>query len=119
MRKKLYEGGKEAVDAANDPMIVLAKLVDAEARAVRKAFETQVDEPKRQAYAQIAKAKFAVDGDQHLPRRDVHAAAGVRHGQGLRGGRQEGAAVHRPSPACTSAAKEHGNKPPFDLPQRW
>ncbi len=35
VRKKLYEGGKAAVDAADDPMIALAKLVDPKARAVR------------------------------------------------------------------------------------
>ena len=31
-RKKLYEGGKAAIDASNDPMILLAKLVDPDAR---------------------------------------------------------------------------------------
>jgi hypothetical protein len=30
------KGGQAAVDATNDPMIALAKLVDSEARALRK-----------------------------------------------------------------------------------
>ena len=51
VRKKLYEGGKKAVDASNDPMIELARLVDPPARAVRKTYENEVDEPQRQAYA--------------------------------------------------------------------
>ena len=38
-RKQLYEGGAGAVSAANDPMIELARLVDAEARALRKVSE--------------------------------------------------------------------------------
>ena len=38
VRKKLYEGGKAAVDASDDTMIALAKLVDADARRVRKTF---------------------------------------------------------------------------------
>src|SRR5262245_21516217 len=58
LRKKLYEGGKEAVAASNDPMIELARLVDPEARAVRKVIEAQ-DEVKTQSYAKIAKAKYA------------------------------------------------------------
>src|SRR4029453_11025171 len=43
VRKKLYEGGKSAVETAGDPMIDLVKFVDARARAVRKEFETKVD----------------------------------------------------------------------------
>ena len=66
-RKKLYDGGKAAVDAAKDPMIELARLVDPPARAVRKRFENEVEEPKRQAHAALAKARFAMDGDKVYP----------------------------------------------------
>src|SRR5205823_12309348 len=41
VRKKLWEGGKSAVDAASDPMIALAKSIDAEARKLRKALESE------------------------------------------------------------------------------
>ena len=51
MRKKLAEGGKKAIDESKDPMIELARLVDAPARAVRKTYEEKVEEPQRQAYA--------------------------------------------------------------------
>src|SRR5262249_7819907 len=66
VRKKLFDGGKAAVDALDDPMIRLAKLVDAAARAERKVIETQ-GEVKNQAYAQIGKAKFAVEGTNTYP----------------------------------------------------
>src|ERR1044071_65187 len=65
-RKKLYEGGKSAVDAANDPMIALAKLIDEPARAVRKIIETQT-EAKQQSHAKIAKARFALEGTSSYP----------------------------------------------------
>ena len=41
-------------------MIHLARLVDGPPRKVRRTTEEQVDEPLRQAYAKIAKARFAV-----------------------------------------------------------
>ena len=59
LRKKLYEGGAAAVDAANDPMIALARLVDGEARALRKIMEAQ-GEAKQQSHAKIADRKSVV-----------------------------------------------------------
>ena len=67
LRKKLYEEGPTAVAASTDPMIALARLVDPEARAVRKIMETKVEEVERQAYAQIAKAKYTVGGKDVYP----------------------------------------------------
>src|SRR5260370_30666786 len=60
-RKKLYAGGKPAVDAAHDPMIDLERAIDSTARTAKKTFETQ-EEIKHQAYAEIAKARFAMEG---------------------------------------------------------
>ncbi len=48
-------------------MIALAELVDPASREVRKKMETEVDEPKRSAYADLAKAKFAVEGTDAYP----------------------------------------------------
>ena len=67
VRKALFEGGKAAVDAAKDPMIEVARLLDPTARKARKKFETEVEEPKRQAAAAIAKARFALDGTNTYP----------------------------------------------------
>ena len=67
VRMALYEGGKAAVDASDDPMIRLMKAVDGEARAVRKRLEEEVDAPIEAAQARIAKARFAVYGDKVYP----------------------------------------------------
>ncbi len=66
-RKKLYEGGKGAVDASKDPLIQLAKLFDAENRALRKRFEDEVEAKEREGYAKIAAAQFAVHGENTYP----------------------------------------------------
>ncbi len=117
-RKKLYEGGAKAVNASTDPMIQLAKLVDGESRAERKVMESDVDEVKRQAYAQIATAKFAVEGASNYP--DATFTLRLAFGS-VKPYKENGKTV----PAMTTLAglyeraKEHDNKPPFDLPQRW
>ncbi|HEY8506214.1 MAG TPA: S46 family peptidase, partial [Gemmataceae bacterium] len=46
VRKKLYEGGKEALAQFGDPMIELARLVDDESRRLRKVYDTEIDEVK-------------------------------------------------------------------------
>lgn len=117
-RKKLFDGGKEAVEAANDPMIAVAKLIDADARAVRKRSETEVEEPKRQAYAALAKARYALDGANTYP--DATFTLRLAFGT-VKGYTEDGKTV----PPFTDFAgmyawsKEHDNKYPFELPKRW
>jgi hypothetical protein len=117
-RKQLYEGGKKAVDESTDPMIALAKLVDPESRAVRKIMETQVDEVKQQAYAKIAKAKFAIEGTNTFP----DATFTLRLAFGVVKGYEENGS---PVPFQTDFAglyqrsEEHHNQSPFNLPPRW
>jgi len=116
-RKQLYEGGAAAVTAAKDPMIELARLIDAPARAARKVYETQ-DETKQQAYADIAKARFAIEGTNNYP----DATFTLRLSYGTVRGYEENA---KPVASFTDFAglytrsAEHNNQPPFDLPPRW
>jgi hypothetical protein len=116
-RKQLYEGGAAAVTAAHDPMIELARIVDAPARAARKVFEAQ-EETKQQAYGDIAKARFAIEGTSNYP--DATFTLRLSYGV-VRGYEQDGKQI----PALTNFAglyqrsTEHNNQPPFDLPQRW
>ena len=61
VRKDLYGKDAAALQAAHDPMIDLARMIDAPAREARKTYNAQ-DEIKKQAYADIAKARFAIEG---------------------------------------------------------
>ncbi|MBA4065826.1 MAG: serine protease [Isosphaera sp.] len=125
-RKKVFEAieaaaeGMKAVDPAllKDPMIELARLVDGPSRAVRKRSETEVDEPKRQAYAALAKARFAMDGDKVYP--DATFTLRLAFGT-VKGYTEDG----KPVPPYTTfeglykRSAEQGNKGPFELPKRW
>jgi hypothetical protein len=117
LRKQLYAGGATAVTAAHDPMIELARLVDSPAREARKVFEAQ-DETKQQAYAELAKARFAIEGTSNYP--DATFTLRLAYGA-VRGYDENG----KPISALTNFAglyqrsAEHKDQPPFDLPKRW
>lgn len=117
-RKKLFEGGKKAVDGSDDPMIQVAKLVDPEARAVRKIIETEVDEVERQAYARIANAKYAVEGASNYP--DATFTLRLAFGT-VKGYKENGKEVpfETTFAGLYERSKQHHDKPPFDLPKRW
>jgi hypothetical protein len=99
-------------------MIQLARLVDPPAREVRKAYEEKVDEPLKQAYAKIAKARFAIEGTSTYP--DATFTLRLAFGQ-VKGYTEAGKAVP-PWTTIGGAFKHsdlHGAKPPFVLPQSW
>ncbi len=116
-RKKLYEGGAKEVTAANDPMIELARLIDPEARALRKSYDAQV-EAKQQAHAAIAKSRNVFMGTSGYP----DATGTLRLAFGAVAGYQENG---RKVPAETTfrglyeRSAEMKNKVPFELPTSW
>jgi hypothetical protein len=117
VRKGLYAKDAAALHATHDPMIDLARLVDGPAREAKKIYDTQ-DEIKKQAYSEIAKARFAIEGTDSYP--DATFTLRLSYGT-VRGYEQDGKQI----PAFTDFAglyqrsAEHDNRPPFDLPKRW
>ena len=67
VRKTLWEGGQAAINASTDPMIVYARSLDANDRALQKRFDEQVDAPLTAAQAKLADARFAAYGDTVYP----------------------------------------------------
>jgi hypothetical protein len=118
VRKKLAAGGASAIESSDDPMIALARTVDPTARKARKFYEDKVEEPLRQAYAKIARAKFAIEGTNTYP--DATFTLRLAFGQ-VKGYEEQ----EKQIPAWTTIggaykhAAEHGNTPPFELPASW
>ncbi len=117
LRKKLYAGDSAALKAANDPMLDLMLLIDSTARAARKTVDAN-DEAKQQAYAQIAKARFAINGTNSYP--DATFTLRLAYGT-VRGYEQEGKQIapFTNFSGLYQRSAEHQNKEPFELPQRW
>jgi hypothetical protein len=66
-RKALVAGGADAIAGSTDPMIVLARTLDPEARMLRKKYEDEVTGVERVSYAKIAQAVFATEGANAYP----------------------------------------------------
>jgi nicotinamide mononucleotide adenylyltransferase len=118
VRKQLYEGGKAAVDASTDSLIVVMRSIDPEARAARKEFEDKVDSVVRRDGAAIAKARFAQSGFTQPP--DATFTLRLSYGE-VKGYDENGKAI----PFVTNLggafdrAAEHGNQSPYTLPESW
>jgi hypothetical protein len=116
-RKELYTKDAAALQNAHDPMLDLARLIDGPAREARKAHGAQ-EETKQQAYAEIANARFAIEGASNYP--DATFTLRLSYGA-VRGYEEDGKEI----PPFTNfgglyqRADERHNQPPFDLPQRW
>ncbi|MGD0467258.1 MAG: S46 family peptidase [Terriglobales bacterium] len=118
VRKQLYEGGTAAVDASTDPLIVLMRTVDPEARAVRKRFDDEVDAVVRRDGATIARARFAQTGFTQPP--DATFTLRLSYGT-VKGYEENGKKIpyYTTFAGAFQHAEEHGNKPPFNLAPSW
>jgi len=116
-RKELYGKDAAALRATHDPMIDLAVMIDDPARQMRKALEAQ-EEIKKQAYTEIARARFALQGTNDYP--DATFTLRLSYGT-VRGYEEDGKPVasFTDFAGLYQRANEHDNTPPFDLPQRW
>jgi hypothetical protein len=115
LRKALFEGGKKAVDASDDPMIQLARKVDGDARAVRKLYEDDIESVEKKNQELIAKANFEIYGTSHYP--DATFTARVSYGQ-VKGWIENG----KPVPPITTMAgafERNTGREPFALPNSW
>ncbi|WP_058835816.1 S46 family peptidase [Luteimonas abyssi] len=66
-RERLWRGGKAAVDASQDPFLVLARAVDAESRTLRARFEAEVEAVEARNAERIARTRFDTYGTEVYP----------------------------------------------------
>jgi Peptidase S46 len=125
VRKQLYEGGQAAIASSSDPLIVVMRNIDPEARSVRKRFDDEVDAVVRNDGGAIARIRFATEGTNTYP--DATFTLRLSYGA-IRGYSENGEGV---VPAGTQLppfttiggayehAAQHGNQAPYKLPQSW
>ena len=112
LRKKLLDGGQAAIMASRDPMIVYARQIDANDRAIQKRFDAEVDAPLTAAQAKLADARFAAFGATQYP--DATFTLRVSYGK-VAGWLENG----RPVPTRTTIGGTFDRATgaePFDLP---
>ncbi len=115
LRKKLWDGGKKAVDASDDPLIQFARKIDPDARAVRKRFEDDVEAPVKKNSELVAKARFAAYGTNTYP----DATFTLRLSYGAVKGYEENGHHVKPITTFAGAFERATGRPPFDLPESW
>ncbi|MFL6256439.1 MAG: S46 family peptidase, partial [Pyrinomonadaceae bacterium] len=117
-RKELAAGGKKAIESSTDPMIVLARDVDAEARQLRRRYEEEVVGVERTAYGKIARVLFEKEGTGIYP--DATFTPRLSYGA-VKGYKENGKDVQPFTyiSGLYERATEHGNKFPYNLAPSW
>lgn len=114
-RKRLWQGGKSAVAASNDPMIVLARSIDVEARAIRRQYEDEVEAPIARAAEKIAAARFKAYGTHMYP--DATFTPRLNYGT-VQGWVENGTSV-APFTYLERAFERATGAAPFKMPESW
>jgi hypothetical protein len=117
-RRKLAEGGIQAMEGSTDALIILAREIDPHARALLKRFKNEVQNVDTQAYDVIAGVWKESGGKRRYP--DGTFTPRLSFGV-VKGYEENGKAI---PPFTTlrglyARAAEHNNEEPFKLPTRW
>jgi hypothetical protein len=115
VRLALWKGGQSAIDVSNDPMIALAKSLDAKARELRKWHEDEIEAVIEAAHEQIARARFAAFGTAVYP--DATFTLRLSFGT-VRGWDENGSAVE-PFTRLTRLFERATGRAPFAVPASW
>jgi Peptidase S46 len=114
-RKRLWEGGRSALDASHDPMIEVARAIDADARAIRRQYEDEVEAPITAAAERIAAARFKAYGTNTYP--DATFTLRLNFGT-VQGWMESGLAIE-PFTRLDRAFERATGATPFKIPDSW
>ncbi|MGZ6126444.1 MAG: S46 family peptidase [Myxococcales bacterium] len=115
VREHLWQGGRDAVGASNDPMIQLATLVDADARPLRRWHDEEVETLETSGAERIAAAKFDLEGKSNYP----DATFTLRLSYGSVQGYEENGRKVEPLTTMGGAFERATGRDPFKLPDSW
>lgn len=115
VRMALWTGGKKAIDASTDPLIVLARRAEADSRAVLNEWRSRVEGPIAVAQEKIAQARFALLGTKVYP--DATFTLRLSYGQ-VKGWTHLGRTV-APFTTMGGAFARATGAEPFVLAKRW
>jgi Peptidase S46 len=116
--RKQLASNKQLVATSIDPMIVLARALDPDRRALRKTFEDQIEGPLNHNHEVLAHGIFAAEGTSSYP----DATFTLRLSYGKVAGYMQGG---KKIPSMTTMAglyeraAKAGDKAPWNLPARW
>jgi hypothetical protein len=118
VRKQLYQGGAEAVNASTDPLIVMMREIEPAAEAIHERDEDQVQAVLRQQGGNIGKALFAEKGLTVPP--DATFTLRLSYGP-VMGYKLNGKDVpwFTTMGGAYDHAAAHGSTPPYQLPESW
>ena len=114
-RKALWEGGLEAIQASDDPMIRFALQIEPLARALRERHEDDIKAVQTAAASAIARARFELDGTDTYP--DATFTLRLSYGQ-VKGWEEKGQPV-APFTTVGGAYFRATGADPFKLPDSW
>jgi V8-like Glu-specific endopeptidase len=115
IRKEMWEGGAEAIEESDDPMIRMARVVERDARALADRYEDEVEAPIDAASEKIARARFLLYGTDSYP--DATFTFRVSYGS-VKGWVENGKEV-APFTTVRRLFERATGQWPFALPESW
>jgi hypothetical protein len=114
-REQLWQGGREGVLASADPAIALWRLIDADARAVRRWHDEEIEPLEVSGGQRIAAARFELEGKSNYP----DATFTPRLSYGAVKSYEENGRHVEPFTTFTGAFERATGRDPFKLPDSW
>jgi hypothetical protein len=115
LRRRLWDGGAAALEAAHDPMIEFARSVDGPARAVRRSYEDTVEAPIDASSEKIARARFRAYGTSLPP--DATFTLRLNFGT-VQGWKEDGHEIE-PFTHLARLFERATGQEPFRIPDSW
>ncbi|MEM6369892.1 MAG: S46 family peptidase [Myxococcota bacterium] len=115
VRSALFEGPAQDIRDSTDPMILLARKMDDDGRAIRKRYETEVESVVGKASEVIAAARFEIYGTDTYP----DATFSLRLSYGTVTGFPHRGEQVTPFTQLGGLYRRATGRPPFQMPAKW